>query len=83
MTKIFTIAAVLASLSTQAAAQDDTIWLVEPGDNLVASCTTDNCMPNFEEGDYRNPRLWECRVVSEEEYASGEFPGGTECVRIN
>lgn len=86
MLKILATAALIALTTTNAYADDNadidqSIWLVQPGDNLEASCSTDDCMPVFDERGDVGYKLWECRVVSEEEYATGNYPGGTVCER--
>jgi len=83
MTEMLKIAAIaLVAMTTVAQAEEDSsIWMVEPGDNLTASCYEDDCMPTFDEQLNPGYKLWECRVVSEEEYATGNYPGGTVCER--
>lgn len=50
-----------------------------PGDNSLPSCEED-CVPEF---DYHEPDLWYCEVVSPEDYATGNYPGGTICRKIS
>lgn len=55
--------------STTGEASDwDALASIEPGSLLVEEATKVGVH-----------KTWFCRVVSEEEYASGRFPGGTEC----
>lgn len=81
MLKILAAATLIALSSAAYADEDSSVWLVEPGDNLAESCMTDDCLPTFDEQGNAGYRLWECRVVSEAEYATGNYPGGTVCER--
>lgn len=80
------ILAVSMIVSTSAIAQDfntdhqptvdwDALANVEPGD--LQSNLDAQPLPSQLGYD-----LWECRVVSETEYATGNYPGGTICFKI-
>ena len=51
---------------------------IEPGDDAQTSCEAD-CTPTFDGDVLFDPKLWECEVVSQEDYETGNYPGDTIC----